>query len=530
MSEPPLIDIRPDHWEIVRAILKKHVPDREVWAFGSRAKWTAKQYSDLDLAVLGDESLDLDVQAGLEEDFSESDLPFKVDVVDWATTAETFRGIIGKDKVVVHQVEVVSSEWGVQSIESCMEAIIDYRGKTPRKTLYGIPLITAKIVKGGRIETPNEFIAVDDYERWMTRGIPKAGDIVVTTEAPLGEIAQLGNERVALAQRLIALRGKSGVLDNGFLKFLMQSENVQDQLRARASGTTVLGIKQSELRNILLTLPPLSEQRAIAQVLGGLDDKIELNRRMNADLEAMAQALFKDWFVDFGPVRAKVEGRQAYLAWDIWELFPGALDDEDKPLGWQFGVLHEVADSPRRGVNPAEVSEDTPYIGLEHMPRRSIALADWAHAGKVTSNKSVFKKGEFLFGKLRPYFHKVGIAAINGICSTDIVVVCPKGKEWSAYILACISSDPFVNYTDKLSNGAKMPRTSWDDMGAYEVCLPGKSVAQAFENTVAPTLEQVIVNIHESQTLSYLRDLLLPKLITGEIRVRDAEKAMEAAL
>ena len=164
----------------------------------------------------------------------------------------------------------MAGEWTAVLLEDCMDAVIDYRGKTPEKTTSGIPLITAKIVKGGRIETPNEFIAIDDYAVWMRRGVPKAGDVVLTTEAPLGEVAQLGNERVALAQRLIALRGKTGLLDNGFLKFLMQSEDVQEQLRARASGTTVLGIKQSELRKVLLTLPPLDEQRAIAHILGCL--------------------------------------------------------------------------------------------------------------------------------------------------------------------------------------------------------------------------------------------------------------------
>src|SRR5205823_10329946 len=135
--------------------------------------------------------------------------------------------------------------------------IIDYRGKTPSKTSSGVPLITAKVVKSGRIEEPNEFIAEEEYDEWMTRGRPESGDVVITTEAPLGEVAQLGSERVALAQRIILLRGKDGLLDNGFLKFLMQSENVQDQLRARASGTTVLGIKQSELRKVILTLPPI---------------------------------------------------------------------------------------------------------------------------------------------------------------------------------------------------------------------------------------------------------------------------------
>ena len=135
-------------------------------------------------------------------------------------------------------------------LEDCMAAIIDYRGKTPRKTSSGIPLITAKVVKGGRIKTPTEFIAIEDYDFWMRRGIPRLGDVLITTEAPLGEVAQLCQQRVALAQRLILLRGKSEVLDNRFLKFLMQSAPVQHQLHARATGTTVLGIKQKELRQI----------------------------------------------------------------------------------------------------------------------------------------------------------------------------------------------------------------------------------------------------------------------------------------
>ena len=160
----------------------------------------------------------------------------------------------------------------------------------------------------------------------MRRGLPKAGDVVITTEAPLGEVAQLGSEHVALAQRLIALRGKPEILDNTFLKFLMQSEAVQDQLRARASGTTVLGIKQSELRKVALTLPPLDEQRAIAHVLGTLDDKIELNRRINHTLESTASVLFRSWFVDFAPVRAKAEGRDPRLPRPLAALFPGSFE------------------------------------------------------------------------------------------------------------------------------------------------------------------------------------------------------------
>ena len=179
----------------------------------------------------------------------------------------------------------MEGEWITIPLEECMAAIIDYRGKSPEKTTFGVPLVTAKIVKGGRIEKPEEFIAEVDFDVWMRRGMPKPGDIVMTTEAPLGEVAQLDGRKVALAQRVITLRGKPDVLDNTFLKFLLQSNPVQGELRARGTGTTVVGIRQSELRKVSLTLPPLAEQRAIAGVLGALDDKIELNRRMNATLE-----------------------------------------------------------------------------------------------------------------------------------------------------------------------------------------------------------------------------------------------------
>jgi len=162
------------------------------------------------------------------------------------------------------------------------------------------------------------------------------------------------------------------------------------------------------------------------------------------------------------------------------------------------------------------------------MPRRSIALSEWEGAGKVTSNKSVFKKGEFLFGKLRPYFHKVGFAPLDGICSTDIVVVAPRAPKWGALTLACLSSDQFVDYTHQTSTGTKMPRTSWKTMGQYKVCLPSEQMARAFQSVVQPLLDRIGANIHEARTLAQNRDLLLPKLMSGEIRLREAEKAIEA--
>jgi type I restriction enzyme, S subunit len=418
----------------------------------------------------------------------------------------------------------MAGEWTVRPLEDCMAAIIDYRGKTPQKTSWGIPLITAKVVKGGRIERPDEFIAPEDYESWMRRGIPMAGDVVVTTEAPLGETAQLGTERVALAQRLIALRGKPDFLDNTFLKFLMQSADVQDQLHARGTGTTVLGIKQSELRKIALTLPPLPEQRAIAHVLGTLDDKIELNRRMNETLETIARALFKSWFVDFDPVRAKAKGRDPGLPKHIADLFPDSFEDSELreiPRGWQLAKLGDVATHIRRGVHPDEIDATTPYIALEHMPRHCIALSEWGTAGGLGSNKFQFNRGEILFGKLRPYFHKVGIAPVDGVCSTDIVVVAPRTESWLGFVLGHVSSTDFVGFTNSGSTGTKMPRTSWSEMARYAVVMPPEPLAQSFSEQAQPIVDRIIALIHEGRTLATIRDTLLPKLISGELRMDD---------
>lgn len=334
---------------------------------------------------------------------------------------------------------------------------------------------------------------------------------------------------VAFNQDVKAICPREGT-DPLFLHFWIESLR---PILKESIGVTGIGAGKFDL-SFLQGLPfpdlPIERQEAIGKLAASFDRKIELNRRMNATLETMAQAIFRDWFVDFGPTHAKMEGRAPYLAPDLWPLFPARLTDQGIPEGWEMGTLGDVAESPRRGVKPSEIPEHTPYIGLEHMPRRSIALSEWEGAGKVTSNKSAFRKGEFLFGKLRPYFHKVGVAPVDGICSTDIVVVRPKRKEWSAYTLACISSDDFVEFTNAASTGTKMPRTSWKVMSAYETCLGTNEVVAAYQRIVAPMIERIIANIHESRTLAQTRDLLLPRLMSGELRVAEAEKIVEGGV
>lgn len=278
------------------------------------------------------------------------------------------------------------------------------------------------------------------------------------------------------------------------------------------------------------------EQRAIAHILGTLDDKIELNRRINETLEAMARAIFKSWFVDFEPVRAKMEGRWRRgqslpgLPAHLYDLFPGSFQDSPLgkiPMGWKVGTLGEIAENPRRGTQPGEVSADTPYIGLEHMPKKSIALSDWGHADQVASNKFAFNQGEILFGKLRPYFHKVGVAVKDGVCSTDILVIRPRSEEWYGLVVGRVSGEDFISYADAVSTGTKMPRTNWSDVARFVLAIPDPRTADAYNQFTIKVLATIRQNILQSRTLTAVRDALLPKLTSGVLRVKDAERFLK---
>lgn len=429
---------------------------------------------------------------------------------------------------------VMGSDFSLFRLEDCLEAIIDYRGKTPRKTDCGIPLITAKIVKGGRISEATEFIAESDYDSWMRRGLPRVGDVVLTTEAPLGEVAQIHCLPVALAQRIVTLRGKSGVLENGYLLYALQTSTMQSRLVDRSSGTTVLGIKQSELRKVELEIPALENQRAVVEILKLLDDSIENLRQTNATLEAIAQALFKSWFVDFDPVRAKAEGREPEgMDAATAALFPSEFEESELgliPKGWRVGTLGELCQNIRKQAKPESLDATTPYIGLEHMPRRSIALADAGTAGGLASGKFWYAKHDVLFGKLRPYFHKVGVASQIGVCSTDILVIRNNDPAWFGYTTMQLSSDAMIAHATLLSNGAKMPRSSWSDIASYSVVIPPRPISAAFDGLVRCVVARIHTSIDTMHSLSGIRDTLLPRLISGKLRLPDVEEAVNGTV
>ena len=396
------------------------------------------------------------------------------------------------------------------TIEEATERIIDYRGKTPPKTNSGVRLVTAKVVKRGRIlEEPKEFIAADFYDEWMRRGLPQKFDVLLTTEAPLGELAILhDSERIALAQRIILLRARPGHIDQHFLFYALQSDSAQGELKARASGTTVLGIKQSELRQVRVPTFPLPAQRRIAGVLSAYDELIENNQRRIQILETMARALYREWFVEF-----RFPGH---------ERFPRVASPlGDIPQGWEVKKVGDIAENIRRNVPKGALDVPRPYVGLEHIPRRSLALDAWEMTTELGSNKLEFRKGEVIFGKIRPYFHKVSVSPFDGVCSADTIVIRARRPEDYAFMVACVSSDAFVAHASATANGSKMPRANWDVLENYEVVIPQGEVIRHFSALLVGILAQEQTLMFQIHNLRRTRDLLLPRLLSGQVALTE---------
>ena len=517
------------HRALLEQLLQNHMYGVDVWAYGSRVNGRSHEGSDLDLVLRGPglEKIALERLMDFEEAVRDSDIPFLVEARDWARLPERFQREIEREYVVV--------------VGGCDEPRADW----PRSRIGDLVTVHKEQI------TPSSFHdnlfahhSIPAYDDGQVSSVEpgsriKSNKFTVPSDAVL--VSRLNpqfprvwspdivsDQRAICSTEFLVLRPGT-LIDRRFLHHLCMSPSFRTSLLARVTGTSGSHqrVSPQSLLEIEVSVPPLPEQRAIAHILGTLDDKIELNRRLNETLEAMARALFKSWFVDFDPVRAKMEGRDTGLPEDIAGLFPDRLVNSEMgeiPEGWEVATLGDMAALRREGVDPASVASDTPYIGLADMPRGSIALPDWGATGSVSSRKSVFKAGDFLFGKLRPYFHKVGIAPVDGLCSTDIVVLGARLPKWSALVLACVSSSAFVAHTSQTATGTKMPRTSWKAMSRYKLCRPTDTVATEFQRIVSPMLLRIVGNIHESRTLAALRDTLLPKLISGEMRAPEASK------
>ncbi|HAV1574287.1 restriction endonuclease subunit S [Vibrio parahaemolyticus] len=430
------------------------------------------------------------------------------------------------------------SDITLMCLEDAVEALIDYRGKTPKKTTSGVPLITAKVIKNGEILEPNEFIAPENYDSWMVRGLPKVGDVVLTVEAPLGQVAQLTESYVALAQRVVTLRGKEGVLDNTYLKYLLMTSKMQAALDGRSSGSTVKGIKQSELRKVELELPDIGTQRKVASILASLDNKIANNKAMNQTLEKLAQRIFKSWFIDFDPVKANKEGLPFDgLSPEIQALFPSEFEDSELgmiPKGWAAEELSSLINiNPRRTIKKGTV---THHIDMKALPTSSMSIDEVG--SKEFKSGTKFINHDTLLARITPCLENGKTAYVNCIPgndiawgSTEFIVMNPKDEYLREYTYLLARSDELRAYAIKNMTGTSgRQRVSGTLVGEFKVSKPNQAVLKAFHKVTASLFMKIATNTENSVALEKIRDRLLPKLISGQISVGEAAQELAEAV
>ncbi len=296
-------------------------------------------------------------------------------------------------------------------------------------------------------------------------------------------------------------------LNKKFLFYLLRSDDFKKYIIGTAQGAAnQASITLDSIRGYSFRLPKLIKQRKIAAILSAYDDLIENNTRRIKILEEMAQALYREWFVKFRfPGHEKVKMVESEL---------GMV-----PEGWEVKKLGDIAQQIRRSVNPDKINPTTPYIGLEHIPRKSITLSEWGTANEVKSTKLAFEKGEILFGKIRPYFHKVGVAPIDGVCSSDAIVISSIVSDYFFIVLGCVSSEEFVNHSSQTSQGTKMPRADWSVLVNYPIAIPPQPILLHFNEFINNILSQIQNMVFRNRNLRRTRNLLLPKLISGKVNV-----------
>ena len=541
------IDITAGQRNTVLALLERHLPHTTAWVYGSRAKWTARPQSDLDLVVFATPEQH-GLVSDLREEFEESNLPFRVDLFVWDAVPEQFRKRIEAEHVVLAPAggkpfggrsSDVAGEWPTATIEAISEKVAmgPFGSSIKVETFVpnGIPIISGQHLHGTRVDdAPGFNFITDEHAQRLANANVQRGDIVFTHAGNIGQVAYIPEEskfaRYVISQRQFYMRCDRSKALPEFVSLYFKSSEGQHQLLANSSQVGVPSIAQpvTYLRTIELPLPPLPEQRAIGHILGTLDDKIELNRRMNATLEAMARALFTSWFVNFDPVRAKMEGRDTGLPRDIADLFPDRLVASELgeiPKGWKVGTLEDVASLNPESWSTRNAPEEIVYVDLSN--------TKWGYIEKVETypwqaapsrGRRVLRHGDTIVGTVRPgngSFSLVGRDGLTG--STGFAVLRPKTPSDAELVWCAATSQDNIDRLAHLADGGAYPAVRPEAVAATKLPLADFATRGAFSSVAAALLNQVDANKQQSHTLADLRDTLLPRLISGEWRAKQIE-------
>ncbi|MDK8187907.1 MULTISPECIES: restriction endonuclease subunit S [Sphingomonas] len=404
-------------------------------------------------------------------------------------------------------------------------------GKTPPTAInanYGgdVPFVTPTDMDGRRtIDRTLRTLSQTGVRTIGSSYVPSSAVIVSCIGSDMGKAALV--DRPFVSNQQINSIIVSPDYDRKFVYYNLAHR--RDEIRFKASGAAQPIMNKSDFGNLMIDIPILGEQRAIAAVLSALDDKIELNRRMNETLEASARALFRDWFVDFGPTRAKAEGSPAYLAPDLWSLFPDRLNDDGVPRGWEWSTIGEEVEAVG-GSTPSTKDAALWDGGIAWTTPKDLSdlgspfLLDTARtiteAGLRTISSGLLPAGTVLMSSRAPVGY-LAIASVPLAVNQGYIAMKCTGRvsNWNAYLWAHENMDAIISN----ANGSTFQEISKKNFRPLSILVADDATRSAFDRLVGPMFESITANVIESRTLAATRDALLPKLMSGEIRVRDAE-------
>ncbi|MCI5045835.1 MAG: restriction endonuclease subunit S [Aquisalinus sp.] len=385
----------------------------------------------------------------------------------------------------------------------------------------------------------------EEKDQLLRKGKAQRDDVILTTRGTVGNLALYDEsvpfEHVRINSGMVLMRPDKTALDPEFLYYALRSPAFSRQVASLQTGSAQPQLPIRDIKHLRIPFPDLSQQKEVSKRVKLVFDKIELNRRMNETLEEMARALFRDWFVDFGPTRRQAEGvtdpaaimGHAFppeKATTLAPLFPAKLSDDGLPEGWETRPLNTVVEQQKQTVKPDQHLDET----FEHFSLPAFDKAKWPtveRGAEIKSNKTAVPANSLLISKLNPRIERVWVPQLAGehrqICSTEFLCFKPAAGIGRATAEALFRSDAMREKMAAMVTGTSNShqRVPPKVLMQADVLLP-EDCANAFENVALPLLEKRQANEHENQTLAEMRDLLLPKLMSGEIRLKDAEAAV----
>ena len=518
MGVAAAIDITVEQRRLLLELFQRHLPGTAAWAYGSRVKWTSSPKSDLDLVVFAGSAQSRQV-GDLREALEESDLPFRVDLFVWDEVPESFHDEIERNHAVLtEKSKHPDSEWQTMPFSQAVQVnpkVKLVRGKEyPFVDMASVNESYRNVTATGMREFKGGGSRFQDGDTLMARITPclENGKIARYCASPENISAHGSTE-------FIVVRGRPGVTDDRFAYYLTRSEKFRDFAIGQMTGTSGRQrVPTESLNDFIMALPTMPEQRAIARILGTLDDKIELNRRMCRTLEEMARALFKSWFVDFEPVRAKMAGKDPGLPRHLADLFPDRLIDSELgkiPEGWTALPLGDCFNL-KMGQSPPSISYNDDGQGLPFFQGNADFGFRFPNNRKFCTNpKRIADTGDTLVSVRAP-IGDINMAYSNCCIGRGIVALRHKSNSasFTYYSLLTIQKE-MMSYEDTGTVFGSINRKQLEEITIRE---PSNPIVRKFCNLVSP-LDKSIENLaNVIDCLRKLRESLLPKLISGSLK------------